>query len=50
MEHYFHPTKEQIREYLHRRVAEHTPPPDAKEIRRQLGFELLDAHRQQRPR
>lgn len=48
MENYFHPTKEQVREYLRRSLAEHSPPPDVKEIRRQLGFELLEAQRHQR--
>ena len=47
MDKYFQPTKEQVREYLRRRFAEHSPPPDVKEIRRQLGFELLKAQRHQ---
>lgn len=50
MDNYFQPTKEQVREYLRRRLAEHSPPPDVKEIRRQLGFELHEAQRLQRLR
>ena len=50
MDHYSQPTKEQVREYLKRRVAEHSPPPNAKEIRRQLGYDLLEAQRQQQAR
>jgi len=34
------PTKEQVREYMQRRQAEHRPLPDLKEIRRQLGWDL----------
>lgn len=43
-----HPTKEQIREYLRHRRQEQTPPPDIKEIRRQLGWDLFDAVRRKR--
>lgn len=50
MEAYFHPTKEQVREYLRRRQVANSPPPDIEEIRRQLGFKLLEAQRQQSPR
>ncbi|MDO8702890.1 MAG: hypothetical protein Q7J77_10735 [Undibacterium sp.] len=50
MGHYYHPSKEQVRAYLQRRLAEHSPPPNPKEIRRQLGFELFDAQRQKLPK
>jgi hypothetical protein len=46
------PTKEQVREYMGRRQAEHKPPPNCKEIRRQLGWEMDEiaemAHDKQR--
>ncbi len=41
-----HPSKEQVRNFLKQRQIGHTPPPDIKEIRRQLGWDLIDAHRQ----
>lgn len=37
------PSKEVVREYLQRRVEEHTQLPSLQEIRRQLGWELVDA-------
>ena len=37
------PTKEQVHNYMARRLAEHTPPPSMQEIRRQLGWELSKA-------
>lgn len=42
------PSKELVREYMQQRQSEHRPPPDIKEIRRQLGWDLLEAQRQQR--
>jgi hypothetical protein len=39
------PTKEQVREYLERRQAEHKPPPTLIEIRKQLGWNLSEATR-----
>lgn len=30
------PTKEQVRRFMERRTAEHTPPPDMEQIRREL--------------
>jgi hypothetical protein len=42
------PTKEQVREYLKHRRQERTPPPDIKEIRRQLGWDLVDADRRKK--
>jgi hypothetical protein len=40
-----HPTQQQVREYLARRLQERTPPPAPEEIRRQLGWELIEAER-----
>jgi hypothetical protein len=40
-----HPSKEQVREYLKHRFSEHSPPPDIQEIRRQLGWNLVNASR-----
>jgi len=39
------PTKETVRHWMEHRHAEHKPPPDQKDIRRKLGWELLKAHR-----
>lgn len=36
------PTKEQIRQFMAQRQAERKPPPSMKEIRRQLGWDLVD--------
>jgi hypothetical protein len=44
------PTKEQVREYMGRRQAEHKPPPSREEIRRQLGWELIEMEREERRR
>jgi hypothetical protein len=35
------PTKEQIRHYLGERQAQHCPPPSTVDIRRQLGWGLV---------
>jgi len=37
------PTKEQVREYMNQRAAEHKPPPTPEEIRRQMGWDLAQA-------
>ena len=50
METLHQPSKEQVREYLKQRQAEHRPPPDIKEIRRQLGWDMLEMSRQGRSR
>ena len=42
------PTKEQVREYMERRQAQHQPPPSCQEIRRQLGWDLIEAEREER--
>ena len=43
------PAKEQVREWLKEGIAQHRPPPDLHEIRRQLGWDLKEqeyqAHR-----
>lgn len=44
------PSKEQVREYMARRQAQHQPPPSCQEIRRQLGWELAEAEREERTR
>jgi hypothetical protein len=36
------PTKEQVREHMEGRQAQHQPLPSRKEIRRQLGWELVE--------
>jgi len=40
------PTKEQVREWQHDRIAQHKPPPDPKQIKRELGWDLIEAERQ----
>jgi hypothetical protein len=40
-----HPSAQQVREYLAKRIKERTPPPAPDEIRRQLGWELIEAER-----
>jgi len=44
------PSKEQVREYMARRQAQHQPPPSCQEIRRQLGWELVEAEREEKCR
>jgi len=39
------PTKQQVREYMDGRQREHKPPPSQKEIRRQLGWDLIEMQR-----
>jgi hypothetical protein len=41
------PTKEQVREYMERRQAQHQPPPSREEIRRQLGWDLIKMERKE---
>jgi hypothetical protein len=41
------PTKEAVREYMERRQAAHTPPPSRDEIRRQLGWDLIEMARKE---
>lgn len=41
------PRKEQVRDWLDRRQAEHTPPPTPEQIREQLGWRLIQAERKE---
>lgn len=41
------PTKEQVREYMQQRQAQHSPPPSQKEINRMLGRDLIEAERKE---
>lgn len=34
------PSKESVRQWLRAQIAQRRPPPDAQEIRRELGWEL----------
>ena len=43
------PTKEQVREYMERRQVAHKPPPSRDEIRRQLGWDLVEMARKDQP-
>jgi hypothetical protein len=40
-----HPPAQLVREYMQRRFQERTPPPAPADIRRQLGWELIEAER-----
>lgn len=44
------PTKQQVRHYMEGRQREHKPPPDQKEIRRQLGWDLIEMERAEQAR
>jgi hypothetical protein len=35
------PTKQQVRDWLSQRLTQHKPLPDIKQIRRELGWDLL---------
>jgi hypothetical protein len=39
------PSKQQVRLYMEQRIASRTPPPSMKEIRRNLGWELIEMAR-----
>lgn len=43
------PSKEAVRQYMQRQVTEHRPPPDMKQIRRELGWELEIMRRTEQP-
>jgi len=45
MAQYSQPTKKQVREYMEQRQASGKPPPEMKEIRRQLGWDLIEMRR-----
>lgn len=40
------PTNEQVRNWLQQRQADRLPPPSPDEIRRQLGWHLVEAERE----
>lgn len=42
------PTKQDVRDWLQHEVAEHRAPPDLKQIRRELGWDLLQKDSQYR--
>lgn len=44
------PTKQQVRQYMEDRQREHKPLPDQNEIRRQLGWDLIEMERAERSR
>lgn len=39
------PTKEEVRNWLKREIARHRPPPTPKQIRRELGWDLIEMRR-----
>jgi hypothetical protein len=39
------PSKQDVRAYLKQRIESRKPPPDMKEIRRNLGWELIEMAR-----
>jgi hypothetical protein len=43
-------SKEKVREYMERRKTERKPPPDPKQIRRELGWELIEQERDKKHR
>ena len=45
MSHVKQPSKEQVREYMKRRIQARTPPPELDQIKRELGIALSEAHR-----
>ncbi|WP_444844816.1 hypothetical protein [Duganella caerulea] len=42
------PSKESVRQWLQTQIAERRPPPDAQQIRRELGWEMLKMERKER--
>jgi hypothetical protein len=49
MDHPKQPTKETVRQWLHQQIEERRPPPDPKQIRRELGWELAKLERGETP-
>ncbi|HJV75357.1 MAG TPA: hypothetical protein VJ654_14115 [Noviherbaspirillum sp.] len=45
-----HPSKEKVRKWLADEVKRHRPPPDPRQVRRELGWDLLAAERNQKRR
>jgi hypothetical protein len=41
------PSKESVRQWLRNQIEERRPPPDPKQIRRELGWELLKLEREE---
>ena len=39
------PSKESVRDWLRSEIGHHRPPPDPKQIRRELGWELIEMQR-----
>lgn len=39
------PSKQQVRRYMEQRIGARTPPPSMQEIRRNLGWELIEMAR-----
>lgn len=44
-QHQKQPSKQVVRQYMEGRQREHKPPPDPKQIRRELGWDLIEAQR-----
>jgi hypothetical protein len=40
-----HPTKEAVRKFMRKRQVEHKPPPSPEQIKRELGWHLVEAER-----
>jgi phosphoribosylaminoimidazole-succinocarboxamide synthase len=40
------PDKQQVRNYMAQRQAEHKPPPTPEQIREELGWKLVEAERE----
>ncbi|MFS2003477.1 hypothetical protein ACEN9F_07575 [Duganella sp. CT11-25] len=49
MDHTKQPTKEAVRQWLQTQLEERRPPPDPKQIRRELGWEMLKMERREEP-
>jgi hypothetical protein len=43
------PSKESVRQWMQTRLAERLPPPDLKQIRRELGWELIRLDKEVHP-
>jgi hypothetical protein len=44
------PSKEQVRQWQRERIKAHKPPPDPKQVRKELGWDLAQAERNQKRR
>jgi hypothetical protein len=49
MDHTKQPTKEAVRQWLQTQLEGRRPPPDPKQIRRELGWEMLKMERREEP-